>query len=59
MRRKCEEVLDVYECYWYFKYGEKTSFWCKDYPNFCKNCPELEKIGERRVDSEKEGTHDR
>jgi hypothetical protein len=56
MRKKeCKEVLDVYECYWYFQYGEQTSYWCKDYPNFCKNCPELEKIGERRVDSEKEG----
>ena len=55
MRRKCEEVLDVYECHWYSKYGEQTFFWCKYYPNLCKNCPKLKKVGERRVNSEKEG----
>lgn len=54
MRRKeCKEMLNIYECYWYSQYKEQISFWCKDYPNFCKNCPQLEKTGERRVDSEK------
>ena len=54
MRRKeCKEVIDAYECYLYSRYGEQISYWCKYYPNFCKKCPQLEKIGERRVDSEK------
>ena len=56
MRRKeCKEMLDIYECYWYSRYGKQTSYWCKGYPNLCKNCPQLEKIGGRRVDSEKKG----
>ena len=38
-------MLDVYECYWYRHYGEKCSYWCKDYPNFCNKCAEPIKVG--------------
>ena len=40
-----KKMLDVYECYWYRHYGEKCSYWCKDYPNFCNKCAEPIKVG--------------
>lgn len=40
-----EKMIDVYECYWYRYYGEKCSYWCKDYPSFCNRCPEPRKVG--------------
>lgn len=42
---KSEEILDVYECFFYYRYGEKGLQMCKYYPDFCKNCPEPIKVG--------------
>lgn len=39
-----EKILDVYECHWYQRYGEKYTYWCK-YADFCNRCPEPRKVG--------------
>ena len=40
-----EEILDVYECHWYQRYGDKYIYWCKYAPNFCNRCSEPIKVG--------------
>ena len=42
---KSEEILDVYECFFYSKCGEKGLQMCKYYPDFCNRCPEPRKVG--------------
>ena len=40
-----EKMVDVYECFFYRRDGEKGLQMCKYYPDFCNKCAEPIKVG--------------
>lgn len=49
-----EKMIDVYECFFYYRYGEKGMQMCKYYPDFCNKCEEPIKVGTITVSESKE-----